>query len=173
MMPNISMQRAHTYNTGIPAQVKQHIVAWEAYLNQWVENEVQLEDWRLLVPDLGHTRGRLTQYKQRVHLYWMMKSIVARAIMNSTGSIKSDPGFLEIQKEFQLVQFQIQHPNVLLGRIEKHIPCLSQSELPSSSAKDLAPMESSDEQQQATSFLFILMMYMSVSSTYVSILRVN
>jgi len=38
-----------------------------------------------------------------------MKSIVARAIMTSlAGYVKPDLGYQEIQKEFQLIQFQIQ-----------------------------------------------------------------
>ena len=74
-----------------------------------------------------------------------MKSIVARVIMNATSSIKVDHGFQEIQKEFQLVQFQIQQQNVRLGRIEKHILCLPQSEFPGSITKDPPPIDSSHE----------------------------
>ena len=58
------------------------------------------------------------------HILWLMKSIVAQAIMNTTCFIKFDPCFQEIQKKIQLVQFLIQQNNVHLGHIEKRIPCL-------------------------------------------------
>lgn len=74
----------------------------------------------------------------------MMRNIVAREIMN-TSFIKTDPRFQEIQKEFQLVQFQIQQQNVQLGRIEQHIRCPPQSDILGSSAKDPTPMESSKD----------------------------
>jgi len=45
---------AHAYNIGTPTQGKQLIAAWGEYLNQHTENEVQLEDWRLLVLDPNH-----------------------------------------------------------------------------------------------------------------------
>jgi len=75
-----------------------------------------------------------------------MKNIVARALVTpSVGPFKTDTEFQEIQKEFQLIQFHIQQHNARLGHIEKHIPCLPQTEFPSSSAKDPTPMDSFDE----------------------------
>lgn len=107
---------------------------------------MQIEDWSILVPDPRHTHGRTTQYKQSVHLYVLIKSIVAKAIITSPiGSVNADPSFQEFHKNIQLIQFQIQQRNVRLRRIEQHISSLPESELPSSSSKDPAPVESSNE----------------------------
>lgn len=62
----------------------------------------------------------------------------------ATVPAKTDPVLLEIHKEFLLIQFQIQWQNACLSRIEKHIPCLPQMELPGSNAKNPAPVDSSD-----------------------------
>lgn len=37
-----------------------------------------MEDWRTLVPDLGNIRGRITQFKQTLYLYWQWKAFCAR-----------------------------------------------------------------------------------------------
>jgi len=39
-----------------------------------------MEDWMDLMPDPGHTRGRMTLYKQSLHLYWVMKRLMAKAM---------------------------------------------------------------------------------------------
>lgn len=39
-----------------------------------------MEDWINLLPDPGHTRGRMTLYKQSLHLYWVMKRLMAKAM---------------------------------------------------------------------------------------------
>ncbi|MCY6488256.1 hypothetical protein, partial [Actinobacillus pleuropneumoniae] len=51
----------------------------------------------------------------------------------------------EIDKEFKLIQCQIQQQNARLSHIENHIPCLPQTELSGSNAKDLTPIESFDD----------------------------
>lgn len=39
-----------------------------------------MEDWEAYLPDPGHTRGRLTLYKQSLHVYWGMKRLLAKAL---------------------------------------------------------------------------------------------
>lgn len=39
-----------------------------------------MEDWVYLLPDPGHTRGRMTLYKQSLHVYWVMKRLMAKAM---------------------------------------------------------------------------------------------
>lgn len=52
------------YVTGNPAQVRQMIAGWEADLNQWAEQEIQEEEWRMLVLHPENTRNKLTWYKK-------------------------------------------------------------------------------------------------------------
>ena len=79
-----------------------------------------MEEWQDCVPDLRHSRGQFSQYKQTVYLYYLMKNIVARALVTpSTGPSKTDTNFKEIHEGFQLIQFQIQQQNARLSDIEK------------------------------------------------------
>lgn len=39
-----------------------------------------MEDWEYLLPDPGNTRGRMTLYKQSLHIYWVMKRLFAKAM---------------------------------------------------------------------------------------------
>jgi len=62
---------------------------------------------------------------------------------NTTTQSELELGLRDIQKELHHIQFQSQNHNACLGRIEQHIPCLPQSELPGSSAKVPSLVESS------------------------------
>ncbi len=44
------------------------------------QSEEEMEDWMDIMPDPGHTRGRMTLYKQSLHLYWVMKRLMAKAM---------------------------------------------------------------------------------------------
>lgn len=61
------------------------------------------------------------------------------------GDRQEEPSLKYIQKEIQSVQMQQYHHNLNLKRMEKKIQTLWQSELPRSSAKDPAPIDSSNE----------------------------
>lgn len=52
------------YHEGSSAQVRQLIVEWEDELNQKVGIlDIDLDDWKTLVPGLGRSWGRSSQYK--------------------------------------------------------------------------------------------------------------
>jgi len=56
------------------------IVNWEAKLNSQAELEPPVEDSGDLITDPGYTHDHLTLFKQYIHLYRLMKCIVAKAI---------------------------------------------------------------------------------------------
>lgn len=39
----------------------------------------EMEEWDTLLPDRGNTQGRLKLYKRELHMYWVMKHLLARA----------------------------------------------------------------------------------------------
>ena len=41
---------------------------------------IEAEDRHELVPDPGQTRGKLTQFKHTLYLYWLMKEILEKAL---------------------------------------------------------------------------------------------
>ena len=117
-------------------------------MNLKIELEMSSEDWGELITDLGYVRSRLTLFGQSFHLYWLMKCIVAKAMVATTNTVaqsEAESGLRDIQNELQLIQLQLENQNARLGCIERHIPCLPQSELPGSSAKDLALVKSSND----------------------------
>ena len=44
------------------------------------QSDSEMEDWEYLLPDPGNTRGRMTQYKQTLHVYWTIKRLMAKAM---------------------------------------------------------------------------------------------
>lgn len=43
-------------------------------------SDPEMEDWEQFLPDPGHTRGRMSLYKQSLHVYWGMKRLLAKAM---------------------------------------------------------------------------------------------
>lgn len=50
----------------------------EEEIKQGSETEEDMDNWRILVPDTGNTRGRITQFKQTLYLNWLMKSLLGK-----------------------------------------------------------------------------------------------
>jgi len=44
------------------------------------QSEGELEDWEFLLPDPGNTKGRMSLFKQSLHIYWVMKGLLAKAL---------------------------------------------------------------------------------------------
>lgn len=40
----------------------------------------EMEDWEHLLLDPGNTRGRMTLYKRSLHVYWVMKRLLAKSM---------------------------------------------------------------------------------------------
>lgn len=39
-----------------------------------------MEDWEFLLHDPGNTRARMSLFKQSLHIYWVMKGLLAKAL---------------------------------------------------------------------------------------------
>lgn len=57
------------YREGTNQEIQTLLEEWEAEVKQESEADTELKDWRVLVPDLGNTRGRITQFKRTLYLY--------------------------------------------------------------------------------------------------------
>lgn len=44
------------------------------------QSEDEMEEWEFLLHDPGHTRGRMSLFKQSLHIYWVMKGLLAKAL---------------------------------------------------------------------------------------------
>lgn len=78
---NLINEVASTSREGINEEISRLIEEWEAHMNHKESaTEIEMEDWKILVPVPGHSRGRVIQFKQTLYLYWLMKSLLGKAI---------------------------------------------------------------------------------------------
>lgn len=70
------------------------------------DSEVEMEDWGNLIPNLGNTRSRLSLYRQALHVYWVVKRIMAKAMeqvaMELAEEAQGIPNLKKEMKNFQI-----------------------------------------------------------------------
>lgn len=67
--------------------------------------EPEMEEWRDLIRDLGNTRGIMTLYKQALHVYWVLKHLLAKAVDQVAGEMAKLPqGMPSMKKEMKNLQ---------------------------------------------------------------------
>lgn len=117
----------------------------------------EIEDWRTLFLDPNNTRSRIAQFKETLYLYWLIKSLLGKAMEHiSVGKDVSVQGMLNYKQEFQKLRFQLHKQDNRLGRIERCIPCILElSEMPGLNSKDPMPVElaSADQNYQIISLV--------------------
>lgn len=70
-------ERAYSEETN--ADIRRIIQELEATAMQ-EDSDPEMEDWGNLIPDPGNTRGRMSLYKQALHVYWVLKRLRAKAM---------------------------------------------------------------------------------------------
>lgn len=71
------VEQAYSENTN--ANIRKIIQQLEEKATQG-QSDSEMEDWEYLLPDPGNTRGHMTLYKQALHVYWVMKRLLAKAM---------------------------------------------------------------------------------------------
>ena len=132
------------FTSEIPSSVRSHINGWETEVlnNLDREDEMDSEDMQNAVNDTGHTRGRISLFQKSVRTYWLIKCLLAMAVMSTTET-KMESTLADINRNIQEINLSQLHQYVRLGRLEKEIKSMQQIaiELAGSSAKDPAPVE--------------------------------
>ena len=75
---------------GTPGHIKSLISGWEQDLKTKVEEYIPDDEMDHMLTDPGNTRGRLSLFKQSIHIYWTMKCLMAKAIV-TVQEIGGDP----------------------------------------------------------------------------------
>lgn len=44
------------------------------------QSEPEIKDWEYLLPNPRNTRGRMSLYKQALHVYWVIKRLLEKAM---------------------------------------------------------------------------------------------
>ena len=70
-------ERAYQRNTNPAVRRVMQFLEEESLQDQ---SEDEMADWEFLLHDLGHTRGRMSLFKQSLHIYWVMKRLMAKAL---------------------------------------------------------------------------------------------
>lgn len=72
-----ALEAEEAYNDGTHGDIGKIIQELENN-NLQEASDPEMEDWNRLLPDPGHTRGRISLYKQALHFYWVMKRLLAK-----------------------------------------------------------------------------------------------
>jgi len=78
-MKHMVQEVEKAYNEGTDANI--HMLIQELETKAMREDsEPEMEDWGNLIPDPGNTGGRLSLYKQALHVYWVVKQLMEKAM---------------------------------------------------------------------------------------------
>lgn len=81
-----------------------------------------MEDWVYLLPDPGHTRGLMTLYKQSLHVYWVMKRLMAKAIEKiALEMAELSQGIPNLKKELKNIQITLLMQDKRLEEIQQQL----------------------------------------------------
>lgn len=155
-------QLAGNYEMGNSVTVRQAIKGWEKEIHTEPEDNEAEADILDFITDPGNTRGRLTLFQQTVHTYWILKSLLAKAIQSMHPSqMEKNPKKAQfcLQDTLLHMEDQLQHIKITqyqatdrisrvddrVGRIEKQLQLLHQVDMPGSTSKAPALVSSSEE----------------------------
>lgn len=99
-------ERAFQRNTNPAVRRVMQVMEEESLQDQFVD---EMEDWEFLIHDPGHTRGRMSLFKQSLHIYWVMKRLLAKALEQVTKEMvelaKGDP---DLRRELSLIRSAVE-----------------------------------------------------------------
>lgn len=132
-----------------------------------------MEELRLLVLDHVHTRGKVTQFKYIMYLYWLTKSILGKTmgqISVSMATVVQD--FHNYKQDFQKLQFQMQKKEGCIGCMEGHFPyLLSQTKFRGPSAKDIAQLHLPPPRKMNIMLVFSYFLWVFMYIAFISNLK--
>jgi len=81
-----------------------------------------MDDWEYLLLDPGNTRGRMTLYKQALHVYWVMKRLLAKAIEQvDVEMAEMSQGIPNLKRELKNIQITMMMQDKKLDEIQQLI----------------------------------------------------
>jgi len=90
-----------SYSENTNADIRRIIQQLEEEATQ-EQVDSKIEGWEYLLSDLGNTRGRMTLYKQALHVYWVMKRLLAKAMEQvAMEMVESAQGIPNLKREMK------------------------------------------------------------------------
>jgi len=84
------------------------------------QSDSEMEDWEFLVHDPGNTRGRMSLFKQSLHIYWVMKRLLAKALEQvATEMAELAQGVPNLRRELRILQISMEMQGKQLDEIQQ------------------------------------------------------
>lgn len=66
------------------------------------QSDSETEEWAEMIRDSGNTRGRMTLYRQSLHIYWVLKRLLAKVLEQvAKEMVEIANGVPNLQKEMK------------------------------------------------------------------------
>ena len=86
------------------------------------QSDPEMEYWVYLLLDPGNTRGRMTLYKQALHVYWVMRRLLAKAMEQVAMEMAElSQGIPNLKKELRNIQITPIMQDKRLDEIQQQI----------------------------------------------------
>lgn len=89
----------------------------EALQNQ---SDDEMEEWEFLLHDPGHTRGRMSLFKQSLHIYWVMKGLLAKAMEHVAKEM------VELAQGDQTIRRELSYLRIAMTKQEEQLDVIQQ-----------------------------------------------
>lgn len=120
-----------------------------------------------MVPNPGNTRCRITQFKHTLYLYFLMKSMLGKAMEQiSMGMALTLQGLPNYRKDMEKILFQLHKQDIRMDHIDHHIPCIIELYgMPKATIEDPALVASDSEEQNVKKdqFLYDQFLFMRIA----------
>lgn len=84
------------------------------------QSEDEMEEWELLLHDPGHTRGRMSLFKQSLHIYWVIKGLLAKALEQvAREMIELSQGNPDMRRELSFIRIAMERQEEKLDVIHQ------------------------------------------------------
>ena len=86
------------------------------------QSDSEMEDWEFLLHDPGNTRGRMSLFKQSLHIYWVMKRLLAKALEQAaTEMTELAQGVPNLRRDLRIIQITLEMQEKKLEEIQQMI----------------------------------------------------
>lgn len=154
---------AHAYREEMAVDICQLIQEMEDSVME-EDSEPELEEWGDIVPDLGHTRGTMTLYRQALHVYWVMKHLLAKALEQVAGEMEEmAQGMPNIKKEMKSLQIIMIMQDSKLDEIQRSLMKLSPEPSVSLETPVIVDSDKDDRKEQSFQSLVLIFLWIAFS----------
>lgn len=110
-------ERAYVQNTN--PKIRRIIQNMEEEAIQ-AQSDSEMEDWELLVHDPGNTRDKMSLFKQSLHIYWVMKRLLAKALEQVASEMAElAQGVPNLRRELRILQISMEMQGKQLDEIQE------------------------------------------------------